>query len=86
MSAHPMTTLPIEKVDIRKLSHAYVALALAQDEAKRYVSQHPAQAALRPLLTSLDVTVELLEEILDRALPNEDQTISTPINCSDMLM
>ncbi len=81
-----MTELFPEKVYARKLAHAYVALALAQDEAKRYASEHSAHAALCPLLTSLNVTAELLEEILQNALPEIVSTHSQPMTCSDMLM
>jgi hypothetical protein len=76
----------LEKVYVRKLAHAYVALALAQDIAKRYVNEKPADKALRPLLNILDVTAELLEEILQNALPEESPTQSLPMPCSDMLM
>ena len=81
-----MTELFGEKVDVRKLAHAYVALALAQDEAKRYVKQYSAQTALLPLLTSLDITAELLEEILRHALPEEDSPYSPSITSSTLLM
>jgi hypothetical protein len=81
-----MPELSIEKVDVRKLARAYVALALAQDEAKRYVRKHAAQAALLPLLSSLDITAELLEEILQNALPEKDPPPSPAIMCSNMVM
>jgi hypothetical protein len=81
-----MPKLSVEEVDIRKLARAYVALALAQDEAKRYVWKHSARAGLLPLLTSLEVTAELLEEILENALPEKDPPHSPSITCSNMLM
>lgn len=81
-----MSELFLEKVYGRKLAHAYVALALAQDVAKRYVNEQPAHTVLGPLLTILDVTAELLEEILEDALPEEFPTRSLPMPCSDMLM
>ena len=81
-----MAELPVEKVDIGKLAHAYVALALAQDDARRYARTHSAHAALLPLLTSLEITVELLEEILQNALPETDPPPSPSITCSDLLM
>lgn len=81
-----MTGLFLERFYTRKLAHAYVALALAQDEAKRYVSKHSAHLALSPLLTSLNVTAELLEEILENVLPDVVATDPQPQNCSDMLM
>lgn len=75
-----------ENVDVRKLARAYVALALAQDEAKRYALTHSTQAALLPLLTSLEITSELLEEILQTALPEKDASPSQTIACSNMVM
>ena len=62
-----------EKNDSRKLAHAYVALALAKDVANGYVREQPAHAVLHPLLSMLDVTARLLEEVLENALPEEDQ-------------
>ena len=86
MSAHAMTEPSLEKVYVRKLSRAYVALALAQDVAKRSVSDHSAHSALRPLLNILNVTAELLEEVLQDALPEESTIHSPPIQSSDLLM
>src|SRR5882672_3947687 len=62
-----------EKNDSRKLAHAYVALALAKDVANGYVREQPAHAVLHPLLSMLDVTARLLEEVLENVLPEEDQ-------------
>jgi len=81
-----MTELSLEKVYARKLARAYVALALAQDEAKRYVCKYPLQASLLPLLTSLDITAELLEEVLQNAMPEKDPPQSPSLTCSNMLM
>jgi len=81
-----MPELTVENVDVRKLARAYVALALAQDEAKRYVCKHSAQAGFLPLLTSLDITAGLLEEILENAMPEKDPTLSPSITCANMLM
>ena len=86
MRAHDMTELSLEKVYVRKLSRAYVALTLAQDVAKRSVNEHSAHTTLRSLLTFLDVTAELLEDVLQEALPQESPTHSLPIKCSDLLM
>ena len=73
--------------DVRKLAHAYVALALAQDEARRYVKQQEsAQAALLPLLNSLEVTAELLEDVLQHAMPEPTQLPQSEITCSNLLM
>ena len=81
-----MHELSTEKVDVRKLARAYVALALAQDEAKRYVNKHSMQVALLPLVTSLDITAELLEEVLEKALPETDPLLSQEIISSNILM
>ncbi|HEV7473869.1 MAG TPA: hypothetical protein VGN90_07460 [Pyrinomonadaceae bacterium] len=75
-----------DKVDVRKLAHAYVALALAQDDAKRYVTKHSAQAALLPLLNGLEVTAELLGEILQHSLPEIDQLPPLTIASSNLVM
>ena len=75
-----------EKVDVRKLARAYVALALAQDEAKRYISKHSVQSALLPLVTCLDVTADLMEEILHHALPEKDLPSAEEITTANMVM
>ena len=56
-------------IDSRRLARAYVALAFAQDVAKGYVNDH---ASLHPVLTALDMSAKLLEEILEDVLPEED--------------
>lgn len=56
-------------IDSRRLARAYVALAFAQDVAKGYVNEH---TSLHPLLTALDMSAKLLEEILEDVLPEED--------------
>jgi len=81
-----MQELSFEKVDVLKLARAYVALALAQDEAKRYFSKHPVQSALLPLVTCLDVTAALLEDILQNALPEKDPSGPEEITTATMLM
>lgn len=80
-----MPEISIDKVDTRKLARAYVSLALAQDEAKRYLWKQSAQPGLVSVLNSLDITAELLEEVLQNALPEKDSPPS-PITCSNMLM
>jgi hypothetical protein len=79
-----MSDLSTQNVDVRKLARAYVALALAQDEAKRYVAKNPVQPNFLPLLTSLNITAELLEEVLQKALPEKNSSPS--LTCSKMLM
>ena len=81
-----MHELSPEKVDVRKLARAYVALALAQDEAKRYVNKHSVQSELFPLVTCLDITAALLEEVLENALPEKDPPCSQEIASANMVM
>lgn len=64
-----MNTPYFGNIDSRRLARAYVALAFAQDVAKGYVNEH---AALHPVLTALDMSAKLLEEILEDVLPEED--------------
>jgi hypothetical protein len=61
-------------IDSRRLARAYVALAFAQDVAKGYVKEH---GSLHPLLSALDVSAKLIEEILEDVLP-EHQEIEEP--------
>ena len=81
-----MPEISIEKVDTRKLARAYIALALAQDEAKRYAWRHSEQPGLLSVLNSLDITAELLEEVLEKALPEKNSPPPPSITCSNMLM
>lgn len=81
-----MSELYTQKVDVRTLARAYVALALAQDEANRYAAKNPLQANFLPLVTSLNITAELLEEVLQNALPEKYPLLSPLPTCSDMLM
>ena len=55
--------------DSRRLARAYIALVFAQDVAKGYVNEN---ASAHPLLTALDMSAKLLEEILEDVLPEED--------------
>lgn len=56
-------------VDSRRLARAYIALVFAQDVAKGYVNEN---ASAHPLLTALDMSAKLLEEILEDVLPEEE--------------
>ena len=56
-------------IDSRRLTRAYVALAFAQDVAKGYVNEH---ASAHPILTALEMSAKLLEEILEDVLPEDD--------------
>jgi len=78
-----MSELFIEKADVRKLSHAYIALALAQDVAKRDLND--AAGATRTLVSILEITAELLEEVLENAL-GKDSPPSPSLTCANMVM
>ena len=56
-------------IDSRRIAKAYIALAFAQDIAKGYVNEN---AHAHPLLSALDMSAKLLEEILEDVLPEED--------------
>ena len=57
--------------DTRRLARAYIALAFAQDVAKGYVKEN---ASAHPLLSALDMSAKLLEELLEDVLPEDDAT------------
>jgi hypothetical protein len=56
-------------LDSRRLAKAYVALAFAQDVAKGYVQEN---TSAHPILSALEMSAKLLEEILEDVLPEED--------------
>ena len=56
-------------IDSRRLARAYVALAFAQDVAKGYVKEN---ADAHPILSALEMSAKLLEEILEDVLPEEN--------------
>lgn len=62
-------------IDSRRLARAYVALAFAQDVAKGYVNE---DASLHPLITALDMSAKLLEEILEDVLPEPEEEMMNP--------
>lgn len=64
-------------MDSRRLARAYIALAFAQDVAKGYVKDRREEATLHPLLTALDMSAKLLEEILEDVLPEEEDFTTT---------
>ncbi len=72
------------KIDSRRLARAYVALAFAQQVAKGCINERLGYAGLHPLLTALDITAKLLEELLQDALPEEDPAGSS--SCAELLM
>lgn len=61
-------------IDGRRLARAYIALAFAQDIAKGCVRENQ---SLHPLLTALNMSAKLLEEILEDVLPEEEDCSST---------
>lgn len=63
-------------MDSRRLARAYVALAFAQDVAKGYAKEH---GSLHPLLSALDMSAKLIEEILEDVLP-EDREVEEDDN------
>jgi hypothetical protein len=62
-------TTPYWNIDNRRLARAYIALAFAQDIAKGYVKEN---ASAHPLLSALDMSAKLLEELLEDVLPEEE--------------
>ena len=80
-----MNGMFLQKTDSRKLARAYIALALAQDVAKKYVRERPEHMTLHPLLSVLEVSANLLEEILQNSMP-EEGPLSLPFECSEVVM
>ena len=70
-------------IDSRRLTRAYVALAFAQDVAKGYVNEHE---SLHPILTALDMSAKLLEEILEDVLPEDDLIEKENANYTELTM
>ena len=60
-------------IDSRRLARAYVALAFAQDVAKGYVKEH---ASAHPILSALDMSAKLLEEICEDIRRELDHSIT----------
>ena len=73
-------------IDGRRLARAYIALAFAQDIAKDYVNERSAEATLHPLLTALDMSAKLLEEILEDVLPEEDLSATKNTDYKELVM
>ena len=79
-----MNELFLETADVRKLARAYVALALAQDIAKRDLKDSAEDT--QPLVNILDISAQLLEEVLEYALPEKEAPPLPSLTCSDLLM
>jgi hypothetical protein len=78
-----MSELFLNKTDVRKLANAYIALALAQDVAKRDLKDFA--GATRTLVSILEITNELLEEVLENAISG-DSLPSPSLTYSNLLM
>ena len=75
-----------DEIDNRKLARAYVALAYARDVASTYIAQTSTHARLHPLLTMLDMTNGLLEEVLEHSMPQDLSATTENETCSDLVM
>ena len=60
-------------IDSRRLARAYIPLAYAQDVAKGYAKE---DASAHAILSALDMSAKLLEEILEDVLP-EGEDLAT---------
>ena len=69
----------IGNIDSRRLARAYVALAFAQDVAKGYINERSEHATLHPLLSALDMSAKLLEELLEDVLPEHEEAAEEQI-------
>ena len=74
------------KGEVRELTQAYVALALARDVAQRNVTEQPDRESLRTLVTTLNVATESLEEVMRKALSQEVIPQEPEMLCSETLM
>ena len=70
-------------IDSRRLARAYVALAFAQDLAKGYVKEH---ASAHPILSALDMSAKLIEEILEDVLPEEEVFATDDTDYTELTM
>lgn len=74
------------EIDNRRLARAYVVLALARDVAKTYMEQKPDHEGFHPVVTMLDITNDLLEEILEHSMPLDAPGNGDGEICSELLM
>jgi hypothetical protein len=70
-------------IDSRRLARAYIALAYAQDVAKGYVKEN---ASAHPILSALDMSAKLLEEILEDVLPEGEDLITDDADYKRLVM
>jgi hypothetical protein len=70
-------------IDSRRLARAYIALAYAQDVAKGYVKEN---ASAHPILSALDISAKLLEEILEDVLPEGEELATDDADYKRLVM
>ena len=70
-------------LDSRRLARAYIALAYAQDVAKGYVKEN---ASAHPILSALDMSAKLLEEILEDVLPEGEDLATDDADYKRLIM
>ncbi len=70
-------------IDSRRLARAYIALAYAQDVAKGYVKDN---ASAHPILSALDISAKLLEEILEDVLPEGEELATDDADYKRLVM
>ena len=69
-----------------QLTRVYVALAMAQDATRRWVDEKPEYEPLKGLVTTLDVTKRMLEEILEQELGDKPQIPTLDSRHSELIM
>jgi len=79
-----MTSLP-QTLDGRKLTKAYVALALARKLTKSYIDDRSEETNFEPLVRVLDVTQSLLDEIMNEVFP-ESTLVPVSLRDSEFVM
>jgi hypothetical protein len=70
-------------IDSRRLARAYIALAYAQNVAKGYVKEN---ASAHPILSALDMSAKLLEEILEDVLPEGEELATDDADYKRLVM
>ncbi|HXC70973.1 MAG TPA: hypothetical protein VN644_13395 [Pyrinomonadaceae bacterium] len=70
-------------IDSRRLARAYIALAYAQDVAKGYVKEN---TSAHPILSALDMSAKLLEEILEDVLPEVEELATDDADYKRLVM
>jgi purine nucleoside phosphorylase len=70
-------------IDSRRLARAYIALAYAQNVAKGYVKEN---ASAHPILSALDMSAKLLEDILEDVLPEGEELATDDADYKPLVM